>query len=183
VQQEILRLTGGQELADIVYDADTIGRRVTELGSEIGDYYQTGELLLVGLLKGSFMFLSDLVRAIPRPLTLDFVAAASYGSGTKSSGQVRLLYDPATDVEGKHVLLVEDIVDSGRTLNWLVRMFQTRDPASLEVCSLLHKRIAEPLELEPRFLGFEAPELFLVGYGLDYAEQYRHLPFIASLKE
>jgi len=183
VHPNILKLTGGQELAEIVYDAETIGRRVAELGNEIGDYYPTGELLLVGLLKGSFMFLSDLVRAIPRPHTLDFLAAASYGSGKTSSGHVRLLYDPATDVEGKHVLLVEDIVDSGRTLNRLVRLFETRDPASLEVCALLHKRVAEVLHLEPRFLGFEAPDRFLVGYGLDYAEKFRHLPFIASMKE
>jgi hypoxanthine phosphoribosyltransferase len=176
------RVTGGAELGEVVFDEATIQSRVAELAGEVGEYYQSGDLLLVGLLKGSIVFMSDLVRWIPRPHRWDFVAAASYGSSTKSSGRVRLLYDPATDVVGKHVLLVEDIVDSGATLNHLVRIFETREPASLEICTLLHKRLAEP-QLEPRFVGFDAPAKFLVGYGLDYAEDFRHLPFIASLKE
>lgn len=177
---DLLEVTGGRELGPIVFDEETIQDRVRELGREIGEYYQSGELLLVGLLKGSIVFMADLVRWIPRPHRWDFVMAASYGTKTRSSGHVRLLYDPETDFAGKHVLLVEDIVDSGATLNHLVRIFEAREPASLEVCTLLHKRLAEPL-LEPRFVGFDAPPKFLVGYGLDYAEDYRHLPYIASL--
>ncbi|MFQ5702777.1 MAG: hypoxanthine phosphoribosyltransferase [Gemmatimonadales bacterium] len=175
-------MTGGHPV-DVIFDAQTIQRRVGELGREIGEYYDTGDLLLVGLLKGSFMFLSDLARAIPRPHQLDFLVAASYGSGKKSSGHVRLHYDSEADVAGKRVLFVEDIVDSGATLNQLVRLFETRDPASLDVCALLHKRIATSLKYEPRFVGFDAPPEFLVGYGLDYAEDFRHLPFIAALKD
>jgi hypoxanthine phosphoribosyltransferase len=171
------------ELAEVIYDTATIRRRVRELGREIGDYYPVGELVLVGLLKGAFMFLADLVRSIQRPHKLDFVAAASYGSSKESTGPVQLLYDPETDVAGKHVLLVEDIVDSGKTLNRLVHVFRERNPESLEICAFLHKRVARESVLEPRFVGFDAPVKFLVGYGLDYAEEFRYLPYIASLKE
>jgi hypoxanthine phosphoribosyltransferase len=180
---DVEKITGGRPLTGVLFDEETIQRRVAELGDEIGEYYPSGDLLLVGLLKGSFMFLSDLVRSVPRPLQLDFLVAASYGKATKSSGHVRLLYDPATDVAGKHVLLVDDIVDSGRTLNRLVRLFEARDPLSLDVCAFLHKRVVEVPVLEPRFVGFDAPNAFLVGYGLDFAEDFRHLPFIAALKE
>ena len=183
MRPEIGRLNGWDELAEIVFDEETIGRRVTELGREVGDYYQSGDLLLIGLLKGCFMFLSDLARAIPRPHELDFLVAGSYGADTQSSGKVCLHYEPETGVEGKHVLLVEDIVDSGRTLDRLVRLFRARDPASLEIVTLLHKRVATQLKTEPRFVGFDAPRKFLVGYGLDFAGKYRHLPFVASLKE
>lgn len=168
---------------DVVYDPDTIAARVDDLGREIGQFYKDGELLLLGLLKGSFMFMADLVRKIPRPHQLEFIVAASYGKGQTSSGHVRLLYDPQTVLEGKHVLLVEDIIDSGATLNRLVRLLYTRDPQSLEICTLLHKRRADKLELEPQFVGFHAPSEFLVGYGLDYAEDYRHLPFVGSLRD
>jgi hypoxanthine phosphoribosyltransferase len=136
------------------------------------------------LLKGSFIFLSDLVREIQRPLHVDFLVASSYGAGTSSSGQpedVALLYDPAAPLAGRHVVLVEDIVDSGATLNRMARALRARGPASLECCALLHKHVAEELELEPRWVGFDAPREFLVGYGLDHAEDFRHLPFIASL--
>ncbi len=182
-QPKVLSPTGGHEIEDIVFDQETIQARVAELGREIGDYYRSGDLLLLGLLKGSFIFLSDLVRSIPRPHRVDFMVAASYGTGKKSSGHVRLHYDPETNLEGKHVLLVEDIVDSGRTLHRLLRLLETRDPASLEVCALLHKRVVSVDVPEPRFVGFDAPPAFLVGYGLDYAEEFRHLPFIAALKE
>ena len=133
------------------------------------------------MLKGSFIFLSDLVRRIDRPLQVDFLVAASYGSGTVSSGDVRLLYDPATQLEGRHILLVEDIVDTGKTINRLVELLRKRRPESLEICALLHKHVAPRLALEPRFVGFDAPPAFLVGYGLDHAENFRHLPYIASL--
>jgi hypoxanthine phosphoribosyltransferase len=178
---ETERQLGGTKLARIVYDAETIAKRVAELGQEITSAYPDGELLVLGLLKGSFIFLSDLVRRIDRPLQVDFLVAASYGAGTVSSGDVRLLYDPETVLTGRHILLVEDIVDTGRTLNRLVELLRERRPRSLELCALLHKHVAEHLVLEPKFLGFDAPRAFLVGYGLDHAENFRHLPYIASL--
>lgn len=180
---DILRRTGGLPVEDIVYDERTLAARVRELGADITAYYPEGELLVLGLLKGSFIFVSDLVRSILRPHQVDFLVAASYGSGTTSTGDVKLLYDPETELSGKHILLVEDIVDSGNTLNRLMTLLGKRNPASLEICALLHKRIAIALVREPRFVGFDAPGRFLVGYGLDHAENFRHLPFIASLKE
>jgi len=173
--------TGGTTLKRIVFDEETIARRVRELGQEITARYTEGDLLVLGLLKGSFIFLSDLVRRIDRPLQVDFLVAASYGAETVSSGNVRLLYDPETELAGKHILLVEDIVDTGRTLNRLVTLLKERGPRSLEICALLHKHIAEHLALEPAFIGFDAPKAFLVGYGLDHAQNFRHLPYIASL--
>jgi hypoxanthine phosphoribosyltransferase len=173
--------TGGTELKRIVFDEETIAKRVRELGQEITAHYRDGDLLVLGLLKGSFIFLSDLVRRIDRPLQVDFLVASSYGDGTVSKGTVRLLYDPETELAGKHILLVEDIIDTGKTLNRLVTLLRERGPRSLEICALLHKHIAEHLELEPAFVGFDAPRTFLVGYGLDHAENFRHLPAIASL--
>jgi hypoxanthine phosphoribosyltransferase len=178
---ETERQLGGTKLARIVFDAETIAKRVAALGQEITAAYPDGELLVLGLLKGSFIFLSDLVRRIDRPLQVDFLVAASYGAGTVSSGDVRLLYDPETALAGRHILLVEDIVDTGRTLNRLVELLRQRRPRSLEMCALLHKHVAEPLVLEPKFVGFDAPRAFLVGYGLDHSENFRHLPYIASL--
>jgi len=176
-----LRQTGGRELAQIVFAEETIAARVRELGREITAAYPEGDLLVLGLLKGSFIFLSDLVRRIERPLQVDFLVAASYGDNTVSSGNVRLLYDPETELAGKHILLVEDIIDTGKTLNRLVALLRERHPRSLEICALLHKHVAEHLELEAAFVGFDAPRAFLVGYGLDHAENFRHLPYIASL--
>src|SRR5437667_8578211 len=176
-----LKQTGGRELKRIVFDEEMIAERVQALGREITAAYPDGELLVLGLLKGSFIFLSDLVRRIDRPLQVDFLVASSYGEGTVSSGNVRLVYDPETELAGKHILLVEDIVDTGRTLNRLVSLLKERGPRSLEICALLHKHIAEHLALEPAFIGFDAPKAFLVGYGLDHAQNFRHLPYIASL--
>jgi hypoxanthine phosphoribosyltransferase len=176
-----LRQTGGRELKRIVFDDGQIAARVRELGQEITQAYPDGDLLVLGLLKGSFIFLSDLVRRIERPLQVDFLVAASYGDNTVSSGNVRLLYDPETELAGKHILLVEDIIDTGKTLNRLVELLRERGPKSLNICALLHKHIAAHLELEAKFVGFDAPTLFLVGYGLDHAENFRHLPYIASL--
>ncbi len=172
----------GTRLSRIVFDAETIASRVRELGAEVTAAYPGGELLVLGLLKGSFIFLADLARAIERPVQVDFMVASSYGSGKESSGNVRLLYDPATDLAGKHVLVVEDIIDTGRTLQRLLTLLSARQPASLAVCALLDKKIAPPIP-EVRFTGFECPKAFIVGYGLDYAEKYRHLPFIAELAE
>ena len=166
----------------VVYDESAIAARVRELGEEITAAYPEGELLVLGLLKGSFIFLSDLVRHIRRPLQVDFLVAASYGDAMVSSGNVRLVYDPETRLEGKDILLVEDIVDSGRTLNRLMDLLQARNPRSLEICALLHKHIAAELRYDTRFVGFDAPHEFLVGYGLDHAENFRHLPYIVSLQ-
>jgi hypoxanthine phosphoribosyltransferase len=166
----------------VAFDESTIAARVAALGAEITTFYPDGELLVLGLLKGSFIFLSDLVRQIRRPLQVDFLVASSYGDAMVSSGMVRLVYDPETVLEGKHILLVEDIVDSGRTLNRLVELLGSRQPRSLEICALLHKHVATELRHPTRFVGFDAPNEFLVGYGLDHAENFRHLPYIASLQ-
>src|ERR1051325_10110341 len=175
------RQLGGTKLARIVYDVETIAKRVAGLGQGITAGDPDGELLVLGLLKGSFIFLSDLVRRIDRPLQVDFLVAASYGASTVSSGEVRLLYDPETALAGRHILLVEDIVDTGRTLSRMVELLRERRPRSLEICALLHKHVAEHLVLDAKFVGFDAPRAFLVGYGLDHAENFRHLPYIASL--
>jgi hypoxanthine phosphoribosyltransferase len=172
----------GRTVRRVVYTDDVIANRVRELGEEISRAYPDGELLVLGLLKGSFIFLSDLVRQIKRPLQVDFLVASSYGDSTISSGHVRLVYDPETELEGKHILLVEDIVDTGRTLSRLMDLLQARKPRSLESCALLHKQLASGLKYETRFVGFDAPNEFLVGYGLDHAENFRHLPYIASLQ-
>jgi hypoxanthine phosphoribosyltransferase len=172
----------GRSVRRIVYDASTIAARVRELGAEITEFYPEGDVVVLGLLKGSFIFLSDLVREIRRPIHVDFLVASSYGDGMVSSGSVRLLYDPETVLEGKHILLVEDIIDSGRTLARLTDLLSARNPRSLHICALLHKHIATELKVPARFVGFDAPHEFLVGYGLDHAENFRHIPFIASLQ-
>jgi len=179
---EILARTGGRELSRIVYSVDDIARRVREMGAEITrDVPDDEPLLLIGLLKGSFIFVSDLIREIARPAQVDFLVAASYGSGTTSSGEVRLLYDPEANLEDRHVILVEDIVDSGTTMNRLIPLLEARRPRSLEICALLHKHVAQDLVKEPRWVGFDAPPEFLIGYGLDHSEDFRNLPFIGSL--
>lgn len=172
----------GRAVKRIAFDEGTIARRVQELGREITAAYPDGDLLVLGLLKGSFIFLSDLVRQIERPLHVDFLVASSYGDATVSSGHVKLVYDPNTELTGKHILLVEDIVDSGRTLQKLVTLLQGRSPRSLEICALLDKHIATELHHPVRFTGFDAPHEFLVGYGLDHAEDFRHVPYVASLQ-
>jgi hypoxanthine phosphoribosyltransferase len=179
---EVLRRTGGRPVKSIVFDEATIAARVESLGAEITDAYPDGELLVLGLLKGSFIFLSDLVRKIERPVQVDFLVASSYGAGTVSRGTVRLLYDPETRLEGKHILVVEDIIDTGKTLQRLMTLLGARRPRSLGICALLDKQLAVEVRPELRFVGFRAPPAFLVGYGLDHAENYRHLPFIADLE-
>lgn len=177
---EMKRRAAGRDLR-VVFDEATIAGRVRELGQAITAAYPDGDLLVLGLLKGSFIFLSDLVRQIDRPLHVDFLVASSYGTGTVSSGTVRLLYDPETPLEGKHILMVEDIIDSGRTMVRLTTLLRERRPASLAICALLDKKLLpEPLP-ELRWTGFPAPSAFLVGYGLDHAEDHRHLPFIGDL--
>jgi hypoxanthine phosphoribosyltransferase len=179
---EILRRTGGRAIKSIVYDEATIAARVQSLGREITQAYPDGELLVLGLLKGSFIFLSDLVRKIERPIQVDFLVASSYGDGKESSGTVRLLYDPETRLEGKHILLVEDIIDTGKTLQRMMGLLGARRPRSVAICALLDKKLAPEPRPELRFVGFRAPPAFLVGYGLDHAENFRHLPFIADLE-
>lgn len=176
------RAAEGLEHDEVMFGSERIATRVAELGAEITEYYGSGPLIVLGLLKGSFIFLADLVRHIDRPHHVDFLVAASYGAETQSSGVVRLVYAPEAALKGKHILLVDDIIDTGNTANRLVRLLKARDPKSLDICTLLHKRISAPLEVEPRFIGFDAPPEFLVGYGLDHADDYRHLPYIVSLK-
>jgi hypoxanthine phosphoribosyltransferase len=171
----------GRELSRVVYTEEEIRARVGEMAAEISERYSPDDKILVlGLLKGSFIFLADLVRQIQQPLQVDFLVASSYGNDTKSSGHVNLLYDPEASVEGRSVILVEDIIDSGNTMNRLIPLLEGRGPKSLEICALLHKRVAT-LDREPLWVGFDAPLEFLVGYGLDYGEDFRHLPFIGSL--
>lgn len=172
----------GRELHRIVYSEEEIAQRVRQLGAEITAAYPEGDLLVLGLLKGSFIFVSDLVRQVERSLQVDFLIVASYGAEMVSSGHVRLVYDPQADLDGRHILLVEDIVDSGRTLSRVIEVLGERAPASIEVCALLDKHHATHLKHPPRFVGFDAPNEFLVGYGLDHAENLRHLPYIASLE-
>ncbi|MFN0099839.1 MAG: hypoxanthine phosphoribosyltransferase [Gemmatimonadaceae bacterium] len=172
----------GRAVKRIALDEQQIARRVKELGREITAAYPDGELLVLGLLKGSFIFLADLVREIERPLHVDFLVASSYGDAMVSSGNVRLVYDPETTLEGKHILLVEDIVDSGRTLQKLMTLLAERKPKSLQICALLDKKIATSLHHPVKFIGFDAPHEFLVGYGLDHAEDFRHVPYVASLQ-
>ncbi len=166
----------------IAFTAEQIAERVRALGEEVAAAYPDGDLLVLGLLKGSFIFVSDLVRQVLRPLQVDFLVVSSYGNETVSSGHVRLVYDAQASLTGRHILLVEDIVDSGRTLSSVIEVLRERQPASIEVCALLDKHHATHLTHSPRFVGFDAPGEFLVGYGLDHAENFRHLPYIASLE-
>lgn len=172
---------GDRQLLRVVFSAEAIRRRVEELGRAIGEAYAPGDdILVLGLLKGSFIFIADLVRHVPIPIQVDFLAASSYGKERVSSGDVRLVYNPEASMKGRHVILVEDIVDSGTTIKRVVPLLLEREPASLEICTLLHKRLAE-FDRPVRWVGFDAPGDFLVGYGLDFAEDFRHLPYIGSI--
>ena len=168
---------------EIVLSEAQIKERVKKLGTEITNDYSDKNPIIVGILKGSFMFLADLIRSIDLPLIIDFIAVSSYGSEMKSSGVVRILYDMKTSIEGRDVLLVDDIVDTGFTLAYLMESFSTRHPRSLKVCTLLDKKGARKPEtdLKMDYVGFEVPNQFMVGYGLDYGEKYRNLPFIAAI--
>jgi hypoxanthine phosphoribosyltransferase len=168
-------------IGETLVTAEDLQRRVAELGREIAHDYAGRDLLLVGVLKGAVFFLSDLMRHIDVPCQLDFMAVASYGSATDSSGVVRILKDLDVPIEGREVLIVEDIVDSGLTLQYLLRSLGARDPATLEVCALLTKPARRKVELPTRYVGFEIPNRFAIGYGLDHEEQYRNLPFVAAL--
>jgi hypoxanthine phosphoribosyltransferase len=180
-----LRASREPELGEVLVGAEDLQRRVGELGREISSDYGTEPprpLLLVGVLKGAVFFLSDLMRSIEVPVEVDFMAVASYGSATDSSGVVRILKDLDVAIEGRDVLIVEDIVDSGLTLQYLMRNLGSRNPRSLEVCALLTKPTRRKVDLPTRYVGFEIADRFVVGYGLDYAERYRNLPFVAVLE-
>ena len=169
-------------IGEILVQADDLQHRVRQLGAEISRDYEGRNLVLVGVLKGAVFFLSDLMRNIEIPCEVDFMAVASYGSATDSSGVVRILKDLDAAIEGRDVLIVEDIVDSGLTLQYLLRNLGSRTPASLEVCALLTKPERRKVDLPTRYVGFEIPNRFVVGYGLDYAERHRNLPFVAVLE-
>ena len=171
------------DLAHILLDSTTIQRRVTELADAIAQRHAAhDDLLLVGVLKGSVMLMVDLARALQRHVALDFIAISSYGQVTQTSGVVRMLKDLDTDIAGRHVVIVEDIVDSGLTLQYLREHLQRRNPASLEVCALLNKPDRREADVVIEYCGFDIPNEFVVGYGLDYAEQYRNLPYIGVLR-
>jgi hypoxanthine phosphoribosyltransferase len=168
---------------EILIDEQALSQRVVELGAEISADYRGRDLLLVGVLKGAVFFIADLMRALDVPCEVDFMAISSYGSATDSSGVVRILKDLDLSIEGRNVLVVEDILDSGLTLSYLVRTLRARQPASLEVCALLTKPARRTSEVECRYVGFEIPPRFVIGYGLDFAERYRNLPFVGVLRD
>ncbi|MDQ3958587.1 MAG: hypoxanthine phosphoribosyltransferase [Actinomycetota bacterium] len=170
------------DIDEILISADDIQHKISTLAKQITDDYRGKDLLLVGVLKGAFVFMSDLAREIPLPLAFDFMAVSSYGSATKSSGVVRILKDLDYEITDRHVLLVEDIIDSGLTISYLLRYLEARRPASLEICSLFWKKGEQAVPLDVKYPGFEIPPVFVVGYGLDYAEKYRNLPYIGILK-
>jgi hypoxanthine phosphoribosyltransferase len=171
----------GDDLGKVLVTAEEITARTAEIAREIDADYAGKDLLLVGVLKGAVMVMADLSRALSTPAEMDWMAVSSYGSGTKSSGVVRILKDLDLDLSGRHVLVVEDIIDSGLTLSWLLANLSSRGPESLEVMTMLRKPDAGKIEIAVKYLGFDIPNEFVVGYGLDYAEKYRNLPFVATL--
>ena len=171
----------GNDLEKVLVSEKEIQARLLELAAEIDADYQGRDLLLVGVLKGAVMVMADLARALHSSVTMDWMAGSSYGSGTKSSGVVRILKDLDRDISNSHVLLVEDIIDSGLTLSWLMSNLTSRGAASVEVCTLLRKPEAAKVDVRVRYVGFEIPSEFVIGYGLDYAERYRNLPFVGTL--
>ena len=170
------------DIEAVVVSAEAIDTRIEELARSIDADYVGREPLLVGVLKGAAMFMSDLARALDRPSTMEFMAVSSYAGATASSGVVRILKDLDRDIAGQHVLIVEDIIDSGLTLSWLLRNLTARNPASVEVVALLRKPDAVKVEVPVKYVGFDIPNEFVVGYGLDYAERYRDLPYIGRLR-
>jgi hypoxanthine phosphoribosyltransferase len=170
-------------VAGVLIGEERLQARVRELGLEISADYAGRDLLLVGVLKGAVFFMADLMRAISVPCEIDFMAISSYGASHDSSGVVRILKDLDINIEGRHVLVVEDIIDSGLTLSYLVRNLESREPASLGVCALLTKPERREIDVEVRYVGFEIPNRFVIGYGLDFAERYRNLPYLGVLDE
>ncbi len=175
-QTELERAVG-----EVLIDEDTLSARVAELGSEVSGDYEGRDLLLIGVLKGAVFFMADLMRHITVPCEVDFMAISSYGDSTDTSGIVRILKDLDINIEGRHVLVVEDIIDSGLTLSYLMRNLESREPASLEICALMTKPSRRQIDVPVRYIGFEIPDRFVVGYGLDLGERYRNLPYVAVL--
>ena len=171
----------GRGVEEVLIDEETLSARIAELGEEISEDYAGRDLLLVGVLKGAVFFIADLMRRLTVPCEIDFMAISSYGASTDSSGVVRILKDLDINIEGRQVLIVEDIIDSGLTLSYLVRNLEAREPASLEICALLTKPERREIEVDVRYVGFEIPNRFVVGYGLDHAERYRNLRYVGVL--
>lgn len=170
------------DIQEVLFTEAELNERISELGEQITADYEGKSLIVVGILKGSNIFTSDLVRKINLPLKMDFMAVSSYGNATESTGVVKILKDLDRDIEGEHVLIVEDIVDSGLTLKYLKDILFTRNPASVKVCTLLDKPARRKENIKPDYLGYEVPDEFIVGYGIDYAELYRNLPYVGILK-
>jgi hypoxanthine phosphoribosyltransferase len=177
-QTELERAVG-----EVLIDEDALMARVAELGAEISSDYEGRDLLLIGVLKGAVFFMADLMRHLTVQCEVDFMAISSYGDATDSSGIVRILKDLDINIEGRHVLVVEDIIDSGLTLSYLMRNLESREPASLEVCALMTKPARRQIDVRVRYIGFEIADRFVVGYGLDLAERYRNLPYVAVLSD
>jgi len=171
----------GADLERVLLTEEQLGQRLDEIAAQIDEDYAGREILLVGVLKGAVMVMADLARRISTPLAMDWMAVSSYGSGTKSSGVVRILKDLDADLTGRHVLIVEDIIDSGLTLSWLLSNLRSRGPATVEIATMLRKPEASKVDVDVRYVGFDIPNEFVVGYGLDYAEKYRNLPFVGTL--
>jgi hypoxanthine phosphoribosyltransferase len=177
-QTELERAVG-----EILIDGEALSARVAELGAEVSADYADRDLLLIGVLKGAVFFMADLMRHLTVPCEVDFMAISSYGAATDSSGIVRILKDLDVSIDGRHVLVVEDIIDSGLTLSYLMRNLESREPTSLEVCALLTKPSRREIDVPVRYVGFEIPNKFVVGYGLDFGERYRNLPYVGVLSE
>ena len=171
------------DVGEVLIDGETLRSRIVELGVEISADYEGRDLLLIGVLKGAVFFMADLMRHLTVPCEVDFMAISSYGAATDSSGVVRILKDLDINIEGRNVLVVEDIIDSGLTLSYLMRNLESREPASLEICALLTKPERREIDVPVRFVGFEIPNKFVIGYGLDFAERYRNLPYVGVLSE
>ena len=169
------------DLVEVLFTEEQIRQRLAELAAEVERDYEGEDLLIVGVLKGAVMVMADLARTFERHVEMDWMAVSSYGSGTKSSGVVRILKDLDTDINGRHVLIVEDIIDTGLTLSWLVSNLNSRGPASVEICTLLRKPDALQMTVDVKYVGYDIPNAFVVGYGLDYAERYRNLRCIGTL--
>ena len=170
-------------IGKILVQQDELAHRVRALGEEISRDYAGRDLLVIGVLKGAVFFMADLMRRLTVPCEIDFMAISSYGAATDSSGVVRILKDLDINIEGRHVLVVEDIIDSGLTLSYLMRNLEAREPASLEVCALLTKPARREMDVDVRYVGFEIPNRFVIGYGLDFAERYRNLPYVGVLRD
>lgn len=171
-----------KDIQEVLFSEEQLDRRVREIAAQIEKDYEGQEIMLISVLRGSFMFMADLSRRIDLPCTLDFMSVSSYGKGTSSSGQVQITKDLSSDISGKHIIVVEDILDSGNTLSYLLKLLEQRNPASIRLCTLLDKPERRVKEVKVHYSGFTIPDAFVVGYGLDYAEHYRNMPYIGILK-